>query len=328
MTAVDQPAAQPAVSRPSFGQRLTATVAARGRLCVGIDPHPHLLAQWGLPADATGLQQFSDICVEAFGDTVALVKPQVAFYEAYGSAGYAVLEQTLNALHDADALTLADAKRGDIGSTMAAYATAWLADESPLAVDAVTVSPYLGFGALQPAVDLALAQGRGLFVLAATSNPEGPSVQLARTGQPGGDGEAGTAQARAVAPATVAQSIVDHAAAINTCAHISTVAGDEVPEANSHQVSTQSDSSHTLGSIGVVVGATVSNPPNLSQLNGPVLLPGVGAQGGTAEDVARLVPPTAGLAIANVSRSILQHGPDVAALRQAVAEHQALFPLE
>ena len=115
-------------------------------------------------------------------------------------------------------LVLADAKRGDIGSTMAAYAAAWAGD-SPLAADAVTASPYLGFGSLRPLLDSAAAHGRGVFVLAATSNPEGASVQCAHA-----DGR------------TVAQSIVDQAAAaVNRAAS---------PEP---------------GSVGVVVGATLSS---------------------------------------------------------------------
>src|SRR5271163_5343759 len=180
----------------AFGARLAAAKASRGPLCLGIDPHPELLRAWGLPTTADGLAAFCDTCVEAFSG-FAVVKPQVAFFEAYGAAGYAVLERTIAALRDAGVLVLADAKRGDIGSTMAAYAAAWTAD-SPLAADAVTASPYLGFGSLQPLLDTAVAHGRGVFVLAATSNPEGATVQRATT-----DGR------------SVAQMIVDQAAAGN-----------------------------------------------------------------------------------------------------------------
>ena len=138
-------------------------MAQRGPLCLGIDPHPELLSAWGLPVSADGVAAFSDICVEAFAG-FAIVKPQVAFFEAYGSAGFAVLERTIARLQEAGVLVLADAKRGDIGSTMAAYAQAWAGD-SPLAADAVTASPYLGFGSLQPLLDVAAAHGRGVFVL-------------------------------------------------------------------------------------------------------------------------------------------------------------------
>jgi orotidine-5'-phosphate decarboxylase len=254
-----------------FGSRLSAAMAQRGPLCLGIDPHPELLNAWGLSVDAAGLAAFSDICVRAFAG-FAIVKPQVAFFEAYGSAGFAVLEQTISALRQAGVLVLADAKRGDIGSTMAAYAQAWAGD-SPLASDAVTASPYLGFGSLQPLLDTAAQHQRGVFVLAATSNPEGAGVQRALAGD-----------------RTVAQSIVDDVAAVNT-------AGD--------------------GSVGVVVGATLSAVPDLSRLGGPVLLPGVGAQGGRPEALAGLGGAQPGTLLPAVSREVLRVGPDVAALRTA-----------
>lgn len=257
-----------------FGFRLAAATASRGPLCLGIDPHPELLASWGLPATADGLAAFSDTCVTAFAG-FAVVKPQVAFFESYGSAGYAVLERTIAALRDAGVLVLADAKRGDIGSTMAAYAAAWAGD-SPLAADAVTASPYLGFGSLQPLLDTAAAHRRGVFVLAATSNPEGASVQGALVP----DGR------------TLAQSIVDAAAAANRAAH-------------------------APGSIGVVVGATLREVPDLSALGGPVLVPGIGAQGGRPEVLAGLGGAAPGTLLPAVSREVLRAGPDARALRAA-----------
>ncbi|QZT64583.1 orotidine-5'-phosphate decarboxylase [Mycolicibacterium austroafricanum] len=259
-----------------FGDRLAGAMARRGPLCLGIDPHPELLRAWGLDTDAAGLAGFSDVCVAAFAD-FAVVKPQVAFFEAYGSAGYAVLERTIAALRESGVLVLADAKRGDIGSTMAAYAAAWAGD-SPLAADAVTASPYLGFGSLQPLLDTAREHDRGVFVLAATSNPEGASVQCAV--EPG-----------ATSGRTVAQSMVDAAAEVNAGV--------------------------ARGSVGVVVGATLSAPPDVSALNGPVLVPGVGAQGGRPEGLAGLGGARPGQLLPAVSREVLRAGPDVAALRAA-----------
>ncbi|HEX5144848.1 MAG TPA: orotidine-5'-phosphate decarboxylase [Mycobacterium sp.] len=258
----------------SFGTRLASAVAARGPLCLGIDPHAELLAAWGLSASADGLARFSEICVEAYTG-FAIVKPQVAFFEAYGSAGFAVLEGVVAELRSRGVLVLADAKRGDIGTTMAAYANAWAGD-SPLACDAVTASPYLGFGSLRPLLDTATANGRGVFVLAATSNPEGAGVQLAQT-----------ASGR-----TVAQLIVDAAAQENR-------GGDG------------------LGSVGVVVGATLSEVPDLSALGGPVLVPGVGAQGGRPEHLAGLGGAQRGQLLPAVSREVLRAGPDVTAIRAA-----------
>lgn len=262
----------------SFGARLASARVERGPLCVGIDPHPELLRAWDLPVTAEGLARFSDICVQAYVGFAA-VKPQVAFFEAYGSAGFAVLEQTIAELQAAGVLIIADAKRGDIGSTMAAYAQAWAGD-GPLAADAVTASPYLGFGSLQPLFDVAAANGRGVFVLAATSNPEGASVQLAHA-----DGR------------TVAQSIVDAAAAVNRAEAVTSVG--------------------PIGSVGVVVGATLAQVPDLSGLGGPVLVPGIGAQGGRPGALAGLGGAGTQQLLPAVSREILQAGPRVADLRSA-----------
>lgn len=182
----------------AFGARLAAAVTAHGALCVGIDPHPGLLAQWGLADDADGLERFALTCVDALAGRVAAVKPQSAFFERHGSRGIAVLERLLAALAGTSTLTVLDVKRGDIGSTMDGYADAYLAVGAPLGADAVTLSPYLGFGSLAPAIDAAAAAGRGVFVLARTSNPEGAQVQLAeRAGR------------------RVAQTVVDGAAARN-----------------------------------------------------------------------------------------------------------------
>ncbi|HEY2697136.1 MAG TPA: orotidine-5'-phosphate decarboxylase [Pseudonocardiaceae bacterium] len=260
-----------------FGARLAAAMAARGPLCVGVDPHPGLLTAWGLPQDASGLQRFADICVAALGDEVAVLKPQSAFFEAYGSAGVAVLERLIAQGREAGALILLDVKRGDIGSTMAAYAAAYLADGSPLAADAVTLSPYLGFDSLVPAFDLADKTGRGVFVLALTSNPEGPTVQ------------------RAIAPSggSVAQSIIDSAAARNR-------------------------NFSPLGDVGVVIGATVGRSElALDRLNGPILAPGFGQQGGTVTDLGAVFGAELPRVLASSSRDILRNGPDEAALRSA-----------
>ncbi|MBD8077865.1 orotidine-5'-phosphate decarboxylase [Cellulosimicrobium arenosum] len=263
-----------------------------GPLCVGIDPHAGLLEAWGLPDDAEGLRTFGLRVVEAVGGRVAAVKPQAAFFERHGSRGLAALEDVIAAARAAGTLVVVDAKRGDIGSTMAAYAEAFLRDGSPLAGDALTVSPYLGFGALTPAVDLALSSGRGLFVLCLTSNKEGHEVQHARTvadrGTGGGTGEAG---------ASVAATMAAHAASLNA---------DADP----------------LGSIGLVVGATIGDAAattgtDLAAVNGPLLAPGVGAQGGGAAELAAVFGAARRQVLASSSRGVLRAGPDVGALRAA-----------
>jgi orotidine-5'-phosphate decarboxylase len=263
-----------------FGHRLVTAIDKRGPLCVGVDPHPGLLESWGLPATVSGLERFAMTVVEALGPRVAVLKPQSAFFESYGSAGVAVLEKVIAASRDAGALLLLDAKRGDIGSTMAAYAAAYLTGGSPLAADALTVSPYLGFGSLTPALDVALAEGRGLFVLALTSNPEGRQVQHAVASDGPSD-------------KTVAQSIVDQVGAVN--------AGD-----------------YPIGSIGLVVGATIGKTGvDLSNVNGPILAPGLGAQGATAADLKLVFADAHGALLPTTSRQVLGAGPTVAGLRDA-----------
>lgn len=275
-------------ARAPFGYRFREAVAERGNLCVGIDPHPALLEAWDLGVDAAGVREFSRRALEAFGDLVPAVKPQVAFYEEHGSAGIAVLEEVLGQIGSCGALSVADAKRGDIGSTMAGYARAWLADGSPLACDALTVSPYLGVGALDAAFDAAADTGRGLFVLARTSNPE-----------------AGVLQAATGGGATVAQAVVD-----------------EVGRRNAARAD---DAAGSPGSFGVVVGATVADPPRLDALAGPVLMPGVGEQGGTLDDVRRIAGPALADTLVNVSRHVLRAGPDVAAMRLTVLDLAATY---
>ena len=260
-----------------FGERLAEALDKRGPLCVGVDPHPSLLRDWGLTDDPRGLAEFGRTVVEALADRVPVVKPQVAFYERFGSQGIAVLESTIRQLREAGALVLLDVKRGDIGSTAAAYADAYLDPGSPLRVDAVTASPYLGFGSLRPMIDKALAHGAGVFVLALTSNPEGRAVQLARTA----DGR------------TVAQLMIDEVSQVNA-------------------------GMSPLGDVGVVIGATVgSTDHDLTVLNGPILAPGLGAQGAQPADLPARFGPAVASVLPSYSRELLGHGPSVASLRDA-----------
>ncbi|WP_285724621.1 orotidine-5'-phosphate decarboxylase [Psychromicrobium xiongbiense] len=272
----------------SFGARLAAVMASRGQLCVGIDPHPGTLAIWGLEDSVTGLKEFSLRMLEAAADRAAAIKPQVALYERHGSAGIAVLEGLLADAASAGVLTIADAKRGDIGSTMAAYADAWLSPDSALAADAVTLSPYLGFESLRPALDLAQAQARGVFVLALTSNPEGASVQHV-----GADEDEGA----------VARRITEAAAAENAVERARTLA--------------------QLGSTGLVIGATVGAAVerlglDLRGMGGPILAPGLGAQGASGADLRSVFGAAYPQVLATSSRGIADAGPDHEALAGAV----------
>lgn len=242
----------------SFGTRLRARLDKFGPLCVGIDPSPDLLAAWGLDDSPAGLERFSRTVVDAVGDLAAVVKPQSAFFERWGSRGIAVLEQVLTDLREAGALVLLDVKRGDIDTTMAAYAEAYLDQGSPLAADAITVSPYLGFGSLTGTITSALANDAAIFVLARTSNPAAASLQP-----------------------LVADQIVAGATAANA---------GHAP----------------FGPVGLVIGATLpSLDLDLTNLNGPILAPGLGAQGATPADVGRLFAQVRHAVIPSISRAAL-----------------------
>ena len=269
-----------------FAAKVTAAVARSGPLCAGIDPSAALLDQWNLPDSADGLRSFGLRCVEAFADVVPVVKPQVAFFERWGSAGIGALESVIAAARETGLLVIADAKRGDIGSTMEAYASAWLDPASPLAVDAVTLVPYLGIGALRPALDLAAASGRGVIVVVRSSNPDGRSIQEAITAAGSGNGSAGL---------SVEDALLGAIRDLNR-------GGLPVP-----------------GTVGAVVGATLEPSRfELSGLGGIILAPGLGAQGGTAEGAAHLFAGCSPHSVlANVSRSLLAAGPTVSRLREA-----------
>ncbi|WP_433929094.1 orotidine-5'-phosphate decarboxylase [Curtobacterium flaccumfaciens] len=263
----------------SFGDRLASAMGERSPLCVGIDPHAATLAAWGLARDEHGLTAFGATLVDAAAGRAAIVKPQVAFFEAAGVAGYRALDATIRRARDAGLLVVADVKRGDIGTTGDDYALAWLDRDGPFAADAMTVSPYLGYGSLRGTIDVARRNGAGVFVLAATSNPEARVLQTAvlaegpRTGR------------------TVAAGIVLDVADDNRSV------GDQA-----------------LGDVGLVLGATL----HLDDFGidadaigtAPVLAPGFGAQGARIEDLRALYGARAEQVLVSESRGLLTDGPD------------------
>ncbi len=256
-----------------FGAQLAAVLGDRGPLCLGIDPHPFLLDEWGLGDSARGVQEFSLRAIEAAADSVGIVKPQVAFFERHGPAGYAALEEVIRAARASGLLVIADAKRGDIGSTVDAYGEAWLTPGSSLESDAMTLVAYQGVDSLAGPLARARENGKGVFVLAATSNPEARATQTAVLVEGGAS--------RSVAAAVVAE-----------------VAGFNPPD--------------RLGGVGVVIGATVNmddfgiDPLDLEHT--PILVPGFGEQGASLSDLRTLFGGVSGNVIANVGRGLLRVG--------------------
>lgn len=274
----------------TFGERLQAAFDSRGHLCVGIDPHASLLAEWGLPDDAQGARDFGLAVVDAAQGRVGIVKPQVGFFERHGSAGIAVLEEVLAACRAADLLVIGDAKRGDIGSTMDGYAEAWLGPHSPLAVDSVTVSGYLGVGALESTAQLAMQHGRGVLVLSATSNPEATAIQGSRD-----------ASGRTVAAAIV----------------------DEVAQWN-RTTNRLGDCGVVIGATVNLAAAGIDQ----AALHGmPILAPGFGFQGASLGSVRSVFGSASNGVIMSVSRSVLAAGPQgiAAAIDESSAEARGAY---
>jgi len=284
---------------PSFGDRLSSTFDSAGRLCVGIDPHSYLLGQWGLSDDARGVRDFGLRVVEAAWGRAGIVKPQVAFFERHGSAGYTALEDVLSAARDAGLVVIADVKRGDVGTSVEAYGEAWLTPGSPLEADAMTISAFQGVGSIAAPHALALAGGKGLFVLAATSNPEAASLQTAIL-------SAGPSAGRSVAASIVA----------------------DVHDWNSTETASGPS---TLGSTGVVIGATIGladyGIETSSLAVTPILAPGFGHQGAIVSDATRLFGAASAGVIVSASRSILAAGPSgvAAAIDAQAAEIAGAF---
>lgn len=261
----------------SFSQRLVTAFENTGQLCVGIDPHEDLLLEEGLSADISGLESFSLRLLDEISDSIGIVKPQASFFERFGSKGFAVLERICLEASSRGLIVIADAKRGDIGSTMVAYSQAWLAKDAPFLVDALTVNPYLGVSALSPAIENAAERGKAIFVLCATSNSEGRQIQSAQT-----------------SVGALAKTVATEVAELNSA---------------SAQSKTQ------FGTIGLVIGATAPiNQLGLSEINlnptgrAPILAPGFGFQGATLSAARSIFGENSKDTIFSVSRSVLRAG--------------------
>jgi len=264
----------------SFPDRLDAAVRQRGNpVLVGLDPRVDLLPE-GFLADresadwaqrAAAVQAFCCQVIDVVASLVPAVKPQAAFFEQLGPPGMAVLGRVLQYAQEKGLVAILDGKRNDIGSTAQAYAEGILGrdGQSPWGADALTVSPYLGADSLEPFVEVAQKRGAGVFVLVKTSNPGGGMFQdLVADGRP---------VYRHVAE--YVEGLAERTA--GTCGY---------------------------GAVGAVVGATY--PEQLAQLRSEMphtwfLIPGYGAQGGSARDVAGAFDQHGGGALVNNSRGII-----------------------
>jgi orotidine-5'-phosphate decarboxylase len=260
----------------SFASRFEAVRRKCGPLVWGLDPSGDLLDRWGLGDTPDGLDRFVDVVVEAAVGAVGLVKPQAAFYERHGWRGVRALARLIEEVRAHGLLAVLDAKRGDVGSTNTAYAEAYLGPDAPIEVDALTVHPYLGLGAMHALVTRAADSGSCLLVVTRSSNPEGRGVQAAVDGS-----------------ASVEQRLLDEIGRLNA-----------------------SLSPGTIGPIGAVIGPTHVEPAlDLLAPDALFLAPGVGFQGASVEDVASVFAACPDRVMPSASRSLLEHGPSIDALR-------------
>ena len=266
----------------SFGARLASAFDAHGQLCVGIDPHTELLEAWGLDDSAESLLTFGRRVIEAAVGRVGIVKPQVAFFERLGAAGFATLEILSREARDAGLLVIADAKRGDIGSTMDAYLDAWLGKNSPFFADSLTVSPYLGSDVYLEKLGDYFERGKGVISLVATSNPEGESVQLA-----------------------VAK---DQFSALSRINQVAAGPGDTLGP-----VGAVIGATLNLARFGI-------NLDEQGAVKTPILAPGFGAQGAEISEIKRLFGNASNSVIASVSRSVLEAG--ASGIARAIDNHK------
>jgi len=270
-----------ATAATSFGTRLRARIGEHGPLCVGIDPSRSILAECGLPDSAQGALEFGQRLLKAGEYQLAIVKPQAAYFERFGSAGVRALETLTAEARAKEVLVLLDAKRGDIDTSAEAYAEGFFSPASPLRVDALTLSPYLGLGALERAITYAARGGGGVFVVVRSSNPEGEALQTAHRA----DGR------------SVARALCEEITALNRRL------GAESP-----------------GPVGAVVGATCADATaTVAALpDSFVLAPGVGAQGASFEDVRTRMSGARGRVLPSVSRGVLAGGTDLSDLRTTI----------
>lgn len=251
----------------TFGDALTAATKAKSPVCVGLDPNTDKLPE-GISQDAAGVLEFCKGIIDAVKDIACCVKPQMAYYEVLGWEGMKVFWEVCAYAKENDLIVIADGKRNDVGSTCEAYADAYLNELSP--IDALTVSPYLGSDGINPFIERCEQNNKGIFVLVKTSNPSSGELQ----DLPCGD-----------------EVVHEHMAQI-----IESIAAQHIGPKSG------------LSSIGAVVGATY--PEELKYLRTlmphvPFLIPGYGAQGGSAQDIVGGFIPDGTGAVVNSSRGII-----------------------
>ncbi|MEQ1849642.1 MAG: orotidine-5'-phosphate decarboxylase [Candidatus Peribacteraceae bacterium] len=249
-----------------YADRLQERIKKTSPVCVGLDPVLKQLPD-GIEQSVKGVEVFCNGIIDAVSDVASCVKPQLAYFEVLGSEGIAALERISAYAQKKGLIVIADAKRGDIGSTASAYAEAYLGKHTPF--DAVTVNPYLGSDGVQPFIELATKNEKGVYVLVKTSNESSGELQDLVTGD---------------------EAVHEHLAQL-----VESWGAGNLGKMN-------------LSCLGAVVGATYPEELKYLRTlmpHIPLLIPGYGAQGGKAEDVRHGFLPDGTGAIVNSSRAIL-----------------------
>ena len=261
-----------------FAVRLTKKIQEFGPLCIGLDPSASILTSCQLADTAEGAYLFCERVLQASDGKLAIIKPQSAFFERFGSAGYVALEKATALARAMGILVLLDGKRGDIDTTAEAYGQGFFNPANLGRADAVTVHAYLGFGALKKLLDYGVAQGGGVIVVVRSSNPEGEGLQHATLAN--------------------GHTVWRHLA-------------NEITQYN------RSVAPEGLGPVGAVVGATCADADEVVQSVPAsfILAPGIGAQGATIADVMRRMPHSRGRVLPSISRGILAKGTSLAEIR-------------
>ena len=271
----------------TFASRFAKVRSDLGPLVWGLDPSGAVLRAWGLGDAPGGLERFADIMLEAAAGTVGLVKPQSAFFERHGWRGFRTLSRLIADARSAGLLVILDVKRGDVGSTNDAYARAYLGAGAPLEADAITVHPYFGLAAMDAFISRAHQAGSCLLVVTRSSNPEGRAVQSARDDS-----------------------------------------GRQVDEGLLREISTlnRTLAPGQIGPVGAVVAPVDIEPElDLASAQALFLAPGVGVQGASPQDVARVFAACPDRVMPSASRSLLLPGPGISALRDGAAAMAAEF---
>lgn len=271
--------------RSDFGVRLKAAMDAYGPLCMCVDPHRSLLTDWGYNIDAEGAELFCMRMLQATNGRVAAVKFQTSLFERFGSAGFEALERVLYVARQTGVITIVDCLHGGHATIVRAIVDAYCKPTSPMLADAITLLPYYGVHSLDELINVALDNGRGVFITSLASNQESVDMQTAirQTGK---------------------------------------YQGKSVSYGIAHDAQEFNQENTKLGSVGLILGSSISELREMSssaitQFTGPILSSGFRGDDDQLQELQEVFRNTHGNVLLSVCKGIAKYGPDIASLSQA-----------